>query len=574
MIRCRWLSAFAAILMLTLVVPAGAAQGHSLEVTVAFDKPAYRSGEWIQAGFTVKNVSSQRVSRVTVAQPWNVPEGLVFAENQWAEFRGGLGIDLEPGASHTVTLSGHTRRADSESVRVAGTVRDRAGVSTVEFSSTAAVTRTYGRAGGIAFADKNGSGAFDTGEELPSAPITLQYAHDTGADEYHTITDANGRFSFPSIPTTWYRLVNTRVDGWTVLKQSVGVDQSSRNDNLLVRAVRPVWGVLTPELKFTKDSYAPGGLAHVTVTLSNSGPTPLTGIVSYCNWEAHSHALWGRAWGELSSWASGVTVPAGRTMTFDVTEHVPDGAFREGYVVASCAFGYAGDSNRYDMPAARATASVPGRFGAITGEIAYHPEGRDGTKPRHPMADVRVVVVDGRPCHVAEQLTDKNGGFEFVNLPARPDYALYFYPPAGWRMPDRNPATPIPVSDGYSGSMEIEVVKGDGLLPALPKEAAACRPSTNPPATPGNPPVNNPPGPNPPANNSPGPNLPARTPPRIGRSGDDSLASPVPQAKPARPGLARTGAGDVPILVALGVLAVVLGGALMWATQRRETGDR
>jgi LPXTG-motif cell wall-anchored protein len=336
-------------------------------------------------------------------------------------------------------------------------------------------------------------------------------------------------------------VVNTQVDGWTVLTQSIDVDQSGKNDNLRVRVVKSLWGVLTAEMKFTKDSYAPGDLAHVTVTLSNSGASPLTGIVAYCNREVHSHALRGLAWGDLSSWSRGVTVPPGRTKTFDVTEHVPDGAFRAGFVVAGCRFGHYGDGNFYDMPEARDTAPVPGGIGTIKGAITYYPQGPGG--PAEPVAGARVVVVDERPCHVAEQLTAKDGGFEFVNLRAGPGYSLYFYPPAGWRMLDKNPVTQFWVSDGDISMTETEAGKGEGQLPALPAEAAGCRPG---PTTSSEPPANNPPATDPPT-------------------------GPAPQARPAGPDLANTGADDVPMLAALGVLAVLLGSGLMLATRRRDT---
>jgi LPXTG-motif cell wall-anchored protein len=474
---------------------------------------------------------------------------LVFDPNQWAAFMVSEGIDLEPGASHTVELSGHTRRADSESVGLTGHVFDHTGMGIAEFSQTAAVTRTYGSVSGIVFADRNGNATFDAGEQLPGAAIAWQYAYYSEPEApFRTTADANGRFSFPSIPATRYQMANAELDGWTVLSRTIDVDQSDKNVNLRMRAVKPVRRELAAELKFTKDSYAPGDLAHVTVTLSNSGAIPLTGIAAHCNGNGDHHALWGfgPGWGQLSPRSSGVTVPAGQTRTFDVTDVVPDAAFDKGYVAVRCEFGYVGDENTLDMPLAQDDALVPGGIGVIKGEIAYYPEGEGSGKPRQPIAGARVVLVNERPCHVAEQLTDNDGRFEFVNLPAGPgNYSLYFYPPAGWRATGRNPATHLKVADGDTIVIGVDAVRGVGQLPPLPAEAAGCRPGTT---TSSKPPAGNPPATDPPV-------------------------SPAPQARPAGPDLANTGPEDVPMLAALGVLAVLLGSGLMLATRRRGTGD-
>jgi hypothetical protein len=311
---------------------------------VEFDKPTYRTGDLVNASFTVTNVGIAPITRVRVAHFFDNPDELVFDPRQWAGFSHANGVTLEPGASHTVHLSGHQHRGESDAATLSGFVYDLSGGSLGQFSSAAKVSKTYGRASGIAFGDKNGNGSFDEGEELPGAELSWTYAHNW-QEKYTTTANSYGHFTFPAIPTVRYRTDNTKQGSWVIVTRFIDVDDSDTNDKLRMRAVRPLAGELSAKMKFHRDSYRPGETAHVSITLTNAGFLPLTGIVAGCNRAGNDHALngTGPGWGDLAYLAGGVTVEAGQTKTFEVSETVPDAARASGYVEVYCDFGYAID---------------------------------------------------------------------------------------------------------------------------------------------------------------------------------------------------------------------------------------
>ena len=73
--------------------------------------------------------------------------------------------------------------------------------------------------------------------------------------------------------------------------------------------------VLTAELHFTQDTYAPGDTVHLVVTLTNTGSATLRGIGAECNHVGDADELnnIGPGWGELAYTSPGVTLLAHQT---------------------------------------------------------------------------------------------------------------------------------------------------------------------------------------------------------------------------------------------------------------------
>ncbi|WP_165960596.1 carboxypeptidase-like regulatory domain-containing protein [Actinocrispum wychmicini] len=180
----------------------------------------------------------------------------------------------------------------------------------------------------------------------------------------------------------------------------------------------------------------------------------------------------GPGWGDLV--VGGVNVDAGETKVLDVSEKVPEASVKFGRVMVGCTFNYAGLYDPEHEPSAGDRALLPGGIGGIRGDAAYFPQGRDHGGPRQPIAGVRVVLTsEGRCPIVAEAISDANGFFEFTNLPVGPDYKLFAFPPAGWRITNEDREEFIwllrdkPV-DGW-----LDFIPGDGPLPTQP---ADCTP--------------------------------------------------------------------------------------------------
>lgn len=75
------------------------------------------------------------------------------------------------------------------------------------------------------------------------------------------------------------------------------------NPELRIRGALPLNGQLEATLNFGKDTYQPGEIAHLDVTLTNHSDTPMYGIVAVCNRTGFDSNLSGTGpgWGLLGS---------------------------------------------------------------------------------------------------------------------------------------------------------------------------------------------------------------------------------------------------------------------------------
>jgi hypothetical protein len=191
-----------------------------------------------------------------------------------------------------------------------------------------------GTISGIVFGDADGDGVFDDGEGLPGVELGLS---ETG-ELKRVRTDAGGRFAYPGLPASQYGLsVQSRVGGWIVGSPGqIVVDGSARSAELRVRAERPLSETLTVTAEFDRKTYRPGDQAKITVTLTNKGRRPLTGIRARCDDLGSFHHVRGAddpaLWGDLAYSAAGVTVAAGETEALVVRGDVHPQAPNQGIV--------------------------------------------------------------------------------------------------------------------------------------------------------------------------------------------------------------------------------------------------
>nr|AXL05380.1 hypothetical protein SAMN04489730_0591 [uncultured bacterium] len=503
------------------------AQRAQVEISVAFGKESYRTDEAVDFTFKVKNVGSAPATGVTVFQHILEPTDLDVG-NGWGPLTTPAGVTIEPGKTFELAVTGHVRDVEQATTAVRGVLFDETHFGIGSFDIRVPVVKVPGRAVGVVYGDGNGNGVLDAGEPLAGAKLTLRYVHDSGNRIYTATSDAAGKFSFDGIPAADYFIGGEVVDGWLIPWDTVRIGTDT--EDLLVRGVPPLNGALTASMKFTQDSYKVGDLAHLTVTLSNSGKIPLTGIVAGCNRIGDPHILSGRTpgWGDLAR--DGVTIAPGETRTFDVSEAVPQAAFNRGIVVASCGFGYA-EVDIENHADARAQAWVPGAKAVVEGTLGVFD---DQGEVKQALAGAKVVLVSDQRCPVTgERTTDAKGHFKFEDVAPGPRYRLYFLLPKGWKTKYENPMEIDvfgPPENHYPWRIAVE--EGDAPLPAVPVNPADC--TAGAPTT--------------------------TTGPGGGTGGGQGGAS----------GLASTGV-DALGLGALALLALALGGGLVFGARRRRS---
>ncbi|MEV5714308.1 hypothetical protein AB0L41_10435 [Amycolatopsis mediterranei] len=509
---------------------AAADERAQVKASVVLDKEVYQSDEDVHFTFTLTNTGTVPAKGLQLAQSLSKPTDLVilFDDGGWGALVRKPGVDLEPGKSFELQVTGKIRDITQVETVVEGQVFDGDGRYVADFGGRAKVEQKILPARGTVYGDRNGNGVFDDGEQLAGIPVALQYLN--GSNRYPATSGPDGKVDFGKVPAAVYYLGGVPVGDWLIPLQHIHIGAGSTD--LLIRAVPPLHGALKASMVFTQDSYQAGDLAHLTVTLSNSGPIPLTGIVAACDRYGSDFALkGGPGWGDLATFADGVTIASGQTRTFDVTERVPDAARNSGVVTADCDFGYR-EVGTDEHPNAGAQAAVPGVKATLAGDVAVYD---DRGEVKQGVAGAKVVLVSDRHCPVvAEQTTDAKGHFEFHDVVPGPEYRVFFLPPAGWKIKDENPwSIFVRGPADRPVKLQVEAEQGDAPLPEVPVNPADCTagaPTTTP-----------------------------STGATAGTGGGQSGGS----------GLASTGV-DAIGLGALALLALALGGGLVFGARRRR----
>lgn len=500
------------------------AERAKVEASITGLEDEYASNEDVHFKFKLTNTGNVTATGVWVSQHIDQPTDLqVGYDPGWGDLTYGRGIKLEPGQTYEVAVTGKIRDISKDTLHVRGVVFDNSNFGIGEFDAKANVTSAPGEASGVVYGDKNGNGARDNGEELAGVKFTLRYVH--GDVTYTATSDSAGNLTF-KVPAADYYIGGEVVDGWLFPFRTVHIGEGTKLD---LRGAPPLNGALTASMKFAQDSYKVGDTVHLAVTLANSGKTPLVGIVASCNRVGNPEILNGSGpgWGDLV-WTRGVTIGAGETRTFDVTDTVPAAAFNRGFVIAACDFGYPEVDIDHHVDAS-AKAKVPGGVAALRGDVEVV---SDQGQVIRGVPGVKVVLTAEQECPViGEQTTDEKGHFEFHKLVPGLDYKLYFLPPKGWKIKYDNPTSvDVYAPEDRPAQLGIQAEEGDAPLPAVPTNPATCTAGA-----------------------------PTTTGAAGGTGGGQSGAS----------GLASTGV-DALGLGALALIALALGGGLVFGARRRR----
>ncbi|GLZ36946.1 carboxypeptidase-like regulatory domain-containing protein [Actinokineospora sp. NBRC 105648] len=491
-----------------------------LRITVAFDKPSYDARDRVVATVTVVNAGPVAATGVRVAT--KLAKGLSLS---WGDLGRSPGVPLAPGERVAATSdAGIETDAQATSLTLSVVVHSAeqdANPADNAATTTAALVIVRGGLTGVLYGDADRDGVRDPGEALALAPVV---AYGGKPFEWHeATTDAQGRFAFPDLPVGEYA-VFTQSRDWLVVRLTVVVEQGHEVD-VVLRGARPVAESLTASLAFAKPNHAVGDLARFTITLTNKGSAPLTGLRGKCtSWEPETISI-----GAL---ATGVTVPPGATARFEGTVVISHYGFDYGREEVRCEFTIPPEI--FGAASARGFTRVPGGVAPLVTasvlQVAENsprcgPPQRCGpTRPGTPVAGVEVQLLEeGTGRLVTKATTNAAGGAAFADVPADA-YDVRLVGP--WKIESMYEGTQLSVRTGESGSNG-----GFHVIYVIPAPVA--------------------PAPTP---------VPTATPP-----------APAPVAQ-ARSALAETGA-DVIWLAAGGVLAV-LSGAFVLAWHRRRVSGR
>ncbi|MBB4912308.1 hypothetical protein [Actinophytocola algeriensis] len=255
----------------------------------------------------------------------------------------GDGAVFAPGETRTYDLIGHvTEWAGQPRIRI-GVWRPTPNIPEIaetELTFEVVPGDLTDTVGGLVFTDANENSVADPGEEL--AGLTVRLAKDYSPIR-EAVSGADGRFSFADVPVGFYQLLYEPLpDGWLLpYSVSVRADGTGSAADVMVRARRPISESLRASVALDRKIYTAGSPARLTVTLTNSGRRPLTGLRAGCDrLGTLFHLLVTQeAWGELAYEGPGATVQPGQTRTFSVAGTVPEHAVAFGVLSVVCDVG-------------------------------------------------------------------------------------------------------------------------------------------------------------------------------------------------------------------------------------------
>ncbi|MBE1581426.1 hypothetical protein ACFORH_23325 [Amycolatopsis roodepoortensis] len=346
-------------------VPAYADPGPNLKITAAVPDGRWLRDETIPIDLTITNIGDATATEVKAQGSTYSGPHYSFDLNTWGELsHGGPGATFQAGESRTYRLTGRiwAVEAGNPVVRldVMTPVDTDFGDNTIDVPVNVVPPETTERVAGQVYGDKNRDGVPSPGEEL--AGITARIGSFNMPQELSVVTDAAGRFFFDAVPVGSHRSLYFRdvPDGWLLPENtSMRLDGSGDFQNLSIRGQQPLSQTLQAKLEFDKTSYAPGGTVKATVTLTNSGEHPLSGLFVTCrdNGDGTELKIPQDQWGAFGSPQAGA-LTSGQRLVFALTAQVPEKAFYFGKTTLSCEFS---GKTYLSGPEVSAEAKVPGK---------------------------------------------------------------------------------------------------------------------------------------------------------------------------------------------------------------------
>ena len=408
-----------------LAAPASAQVGLQVTASVTGGPFVVGSEESIPVTLTVTNGSTEE--RRLWGRVRNL-EGSPFEVrgDTWGDLSPfGEGAVFAPGETRTFQLTGYVTSWAGQPRIMIGVWRPTPNVpEIVETELTfqlvpGDLTETVG---GVVFADANENHTADPGEQRAGATVRLAQ---NWSPVRETVTGPDGRFTFADVPVGHYQLQFDPVsDGWMFPPYTpLRLDGTGSAADLQVRMRRPVSESLHASVALDRRTYAAGDPATLTVTLTNTGRFPLSGIIVGCDRLGTQFHLWvppeSEVWGELTYGGPGATIQPGRTRVFKVAGTVPERADYFGVVSVVCDFSDSEFDGYGSAAAPPLYAKVRSDRTADTFGHVFHDKDDDYTVDEgEAVANTRVGLRDvttGRITTVA--VTDAEGRLEYSGVP-------------------------------------------------------------------------------------------------------------------------------------------------------------
>ncbi|SFQ24593.1 hypothetical protein SAMN05421810_105333 [Amycolatopsis arida] len=458
-------------------------EGSDLSVTASVPGRAFLLRERIPITITIRNEGPGDATAVKAHHRTLSGSRLRIDPWEWRDFDpSGEGGGLAAGEERIMEVAGEvwewTGAGPVVRLEVSATNDRRAENNSAEVPiRLVSPEETKAPVSGLVFGDRNHNGAPDPGEGLAGVRVDLH----RGTAYEHGITGPDGRFLFADVPAGVNHLVlSDAPGGWIVPYGADGtVDGTDRSENILVRGERPLRETLRAEARFTEPTYAPGTTATLTVTLTNTGDRPLSGIVAACDPSGEGPHLRGTddpaRWGELA-WGGGVSLTPGQTRAFTVTGVVPDHAIDHGVVFVTC---NVGDDPTYvrGFPVMEAEAKVPGLRGDTHGWLLRD---RGLETPGEPIPNTEVRLLDRATGEVvATTVSDAEGRLGYTDIPAG-RYTPHIIGP--WKVVDEKSFVPVILGKHPRPGWTIHVEPGpdprdpDAPAPTPPADSAGTPP--------------------------------------------------------------------------------------------------
>ncbi|MFI6301329.1 hypothetical protein ACIBCH_05640 [Amycolatopsis thailandensis] len=346
-------------------VPAHADPGPNIKITAAVPAGSWLRQDHIPIDLTITNIGDARATEVKATGSTYSGPYYGFDLNTWGDLdTNGSGASFEAGESRTYRVTGYIWGAEAGNplVRI-----DVSAPGDSDYSDNRADVpvnpippETTERVAGQVYGDKNRDGLLSPGEEL--AGLKTLVGGPGLPQELSVVTDAAGRFSFDAVPVGAIRIVyfHNVPDGWLLPESTMmRLDGSGKYEALSIRGQQPLEKDLQAEIKLNKARYAPGETAKATVTLTNSGALPLSGLYANCEDQGSGIDLKipQDQWGDFGSAKEG-KLAAGQRLVLTLTGQVPEKALYFGKTGLSCTFG----GKTYPRgPWTSAEAKVPGK---------------------------------------------------------------------------------------------------------------------------------------------------------------------------------------------------------------------
>ncbi|WP_241832870.1 hypothetical protein [Amycolatopsis sp. CB00013] len=410
--------------------PASAEPGPNLKVTATVQQGRWLPTDSIPIDLTITNTGDATAQQVKGYDSPQSGEYFQFAQNTWGdlEYRGN-GTTFAPGESRTYRLHGSVGSLASGDpvleIRVSGSAEADPSDNFTTVTVGLVPAGTTERVAGHLYADANRDGLPSPGEDVAGAQARI--GGPGIPQDLVSVTDANGRFVIDGVPagTQRYLFFWGLPDGWLVpYRPALRIDGSGPHTGIDNPIKRPLSEAIQASITLDKTSYQPGDAVKATVTLTNVGTVPLTGLYAACDpvGAANAVEVTPSNWGPFSPLTQAGSLAPGQRLVLDVAGKVPAKAPYFGSTHLHCLFE---GKTHLNGPGATGQAKAPGMSGDSRGQLWQDKNGNYRPDPGEGLSNTTVTLTrEGDKRLVSFARTDADGFATFRNV-AMGEYLLH-----------------------------------------------------------------------------------------------------------------------------------------------------